>query len=106
MGWKWRGRWSQTIRDEALVPGCLEERELGELVARTTCCWGEGGWGKKMGDLWLLLLLPLFLAAFHEVTGCLECDPKFTEYVKSLLAKLVPSKSLAKLTYLNGRLRG
>ncbi|KAI5158355.1 Izumo Sperm-Egg Fusion Protein 3 [Manis pentadactyla] len=45
-----------------------------------------------MGDLRLLLLLPLFLAAFHEVTGCLECDPKFTVDVKSLLAKPVPSE--------------
>uniref|UniRef100_A0A8C6CM10 IZUMO family member 3 n=1 Tax=Moschus moschiferus TaxID=68415 RepID=A0A8C6CM10_MOSMO len=43
-----------------------------------------------MGDLWLLLLLPLSLAAFHGVKGCLECDPKFIEEVKSLLGKLVP----------------
>ncbi|KAK2489508.1 hypothetical protein MC885_016271 [Smutsia gigantea] len=45
-----------------------------------------------MGDLRLLLLLPLCLAAFHGVTGCLECDPEFTEDMKSLLAKLVPSE--------------
>ncbi|XP_047625468.1 izumo sperm-egg fusion protein 3 isoform X1 [Phacochoerus africanus] len=45
-----------------------------------------------MGDLWLLLLLPLSLAAFHGVKGCLECDPKFIEDIKSLLAKLVPSE--------------
>ncbi|XP_060988384.1 izumo sperm-egg fusion protein 3 [Dama dama] len=43
-----------------------------------------------MGDLRLLLLLPLSLAAFHGVKGCLECDPKFIEEVKSLLGKLVP----------------
>ncbi|ELK15809.1 izumo sperm-egg fusion protein 3 [Pteropus alecto] len=45
-----------------------------------------------MGDLWLFLLLPLSLAAFHGVKGCLECDPKFIEDIKSLLAKLVPSE--------------
>ncbi|XP_032249541.1 izumo sperm-egg fusion protein 3 isoform X1 [Halichoerus grypus] len=45
-----------------------------------------------MGDLWLLLLLPLSLAAFHGVKGCLECDPKFTEDIRSLLAKMVPSE--------------
>ncbi|KAB1279665.1 Izumo sperm-egg fusion protein 3 [Camelus dromedarius] len=45
-----------------------------------------------MGDLWLLLLLPLCLAAFHGVKGCLECDPKFIEDIKSLLVKLVPSE--------------
>ncbi|XP_016011184.2 izumo sperm-egg fusion protein 3 isoform X1 [Rousettus aegyptiacus] len=45
-----------------------------------------------MGDLWLFLLLPLSLAAFHGVKGCLECDPKFIEDIKSLLANLVPSK--------------
>ncbi|XP_037706700.1 izumo sperm-egg fusion protein 3 [Choloepus didactylus] len=44
-----------------------------------------------MGDLWLLLLLPLSLAALHGVKGCLECDPKFKEDVESLLAKLIPS---------------
>ncbi|XP_012501906.1 PREDICTED: izumo sperm-egg fusion protein 3 [Propithecus coquereli] len=43
-----------------------------------------------MGDLWLLLLLPLSLVAFHGVKGCLECDPKFKEDVRSLLSKLVP----------------
>ncbi|KAM9675554.1 izumo sperm-egg fusion protein 3 [Dama dama] len=43
-----------------------------------------------MGDLRLLLLLPLSLAAFHGIKGCLECDPKFIEEVKSLLGKLVP----------------
>ncbi|XP_021536702.1 izumo sperm-egg fusion protein 3 isoform X2 [Neomonachus schauinslandi] len=45
-----------------------------------------------MGDLWLLLLLPLSLATFHGVKGCLECDPKFTEDIRSLLAKMVPSE--------------
>ncbi|KAM8941210.1 izumo sperm-egg fusion protein 3 isoform 2-T2 [Lycaon pictus] len=45
-----------------------------------------------MGDLWLLLFLPLSLAAFHGVKGCLECDPKFTEDIRSLLAKLIPSE--------------
>ncbi|XP_008693297.1 izumo sperm-egg fusion protein 3 isoform X2 [Ursus americanus] len=45
-----------------------------------------------MGDLWLLLLLPLSLADFHGVKGCLECDPKFTEDIRSLLAKLIPSE--------------
>uniref|UniRef100_G1LLY9 IZUMO family member 3 n=2 Tax=Ailuropoda melanoleuca TaxID=9646 RepID=G1LLY9_AILME len=45
-----------------------------------------------MGDLWLLLLLPLSLAAFHGVKDCLECDPKFTEDIRSLLGKLVPSE--------------
>ncbi|XP_016075978.1 PREDICTED: izumo sperm-egg fusion protein 3 [Miniopterus natalensis] len=45
-----------------------------------------------MGDLCLFLLLPLSLAAFYGVKGCLECNPKFTEDIKSLLAKLVPSE--------------
>ncbi|XP_008052011.1 izumo sperm-egg fusion protein 3 [Carlito syrichta] len=45
-----------------------------------------------MGDLGLLLLLPLSLAAFHGVKGCLECDPKFIEDVQSLLANLLPSE--------------
>uniref|UniRef100_A0ABI7YUZ0 IZUMO family member 3 n=1 Tax=Felis catus TaxID=9685 RepID=A0ABI7YUZ0_FELCA len=45
-----------------------------------------------MGDLWLLLLLPLSLAAFHGVKACLECDPKFKEDIRSLTAKLVPSE--------------
>ncbi|XP_037015854.2 izumo sperm-egg fusion protein 3 [Artibeus jamaicensis] len=44
-----------------------------------------------MGDLWLFLLLPLSLAAFHGVKGCLQCDAKFKEDIKSLLEKLVPS---------------
>ncbi|XP_045418615.1 izumo sperm-egg fusion protein 3 isoform X1 [Lemur catta] len=43
-----------------------------------------------MGDLRLLLLLPLSLVAFHGVKGCLECDPKFIEDVSSLLSKLIP----------------
>uniref|UniRef100_A0A673T683 IZUMO family member 3 n=1 Tax=Suricata suricatta TaxID=37032 RepID=A0A673T683_SURSU len=43
-----------------------------------------------MGDLWLLLLLPLSLAAFHEVKACLECDPKFTDDIRPMLEKLVP----------------
>ncbi|XP_036033409.1 izumo sperm-egg fusion protein 3 [Onychomys torridus] len=43
-----------------------------------------------MGDLWVLLLLPLSLAAFHGVKGCLECDPKFIEDVRTLLGNLVP----------------
>ncbi|XP_077635512.1 izumo sperm-egg fusion protein 3 isoform X3 [Crocuta crocuta] len=45
-----------------------------------------------MGELWLLLLLPLSLAAFYEVKACLECDPKFTDDIRSMLAKLVPSE--------------
>ncbi|KAM5329737.1 izumo sperm-egg fusion protein 3 [Glossophaga mutica] len=45
-----------------------------------------------MGDVWLFLLLPLSLAAFHGVKGCLECDTKFKEDIKSLLEKLVPSE--------------
>ncbi|XP_003928158.1 izumo sperm-egg fusion protein 3 isoform X2 [Saimiri boliviensis] len=45
-----------------------------------------------MGDLWLFLLLPLSLAAFHGVKGCLECDPKFIEDIGSLLANLIPSE--------------
>lgn len=32
----------------------------------------------------------MFLAAFHGVKGCLECDPKFTEDVRILLENLVP----------------
>ncbi|KAI5767080.1 IZUMO3 [Gulo gulo luscus] len=43
-----------------------------------------------MGDLWLLLLLSL--AAFHGVKGCLECDPKFAEDIRFLLAEMVPSE--------------
>ncbi|XP_008571494.1 PREDICTED: izumo sperm-egg fusion protein 3 [Galeopterus variegatus] len=45
-----------------------------------------------MGYLRLLLFLPLSLAAFHGVKGCLECDPKFMKDVKSLLEKLLPSE--------------
>ncbi|MBZ3887101.1 Izumo sperm-egg fusion protein 3 [Sciurus carolinensis] len=45
-----------------------------------------------MGDLWLLLLLPLSLAALHGVKGCLECDPKFIEDIRTLLTNLVPSE--------------
>ncbi|XP_054544877.1 izumo sperm-egg fusion protein 3-like isoform X2 [Talpa occidentalis] len=45
-----------------------------------------------MGDLWFLLLLSLSLEIFHGVKGCLECDPKFKEDIKSLLAKMVPSE--------------
>ncbi|EPQ18187.1 Izumo sperm-egg fusion protein 3 [Myotis brandtii] len=45
-----------------------------------------------MGELWLFLLLPLPLAAFLGVRGCLECDPRFIKDIKSLLAKLVPSE--------------
>ncbi|XP_062062990.1 izumo sperm-egg fusion protein 3 isoform X1 [Lepus europaeus] len=45
-----------------------------------------------MGDQWLLLLLPLSLGAFHGAKGCLECDPKFIEDIKALLAKLIPSE--------------
>nr|XP_011768750.1 izumo sperm-egg fusion protein 3 isoform X1 [Macaca nemestrina] len=82
-------KWSQTIQDKALIPGFLKEKELSELVARTTCCWGAG-LKKEMGDLWLFLLLPL--SAFHGVKGCLECDPKFIEDVGSLLANLIPSE--------------
>ncbi|CAH6790531.1 izumo sperm-egg fusion protein 3 [Phodopus roborovskii] len=43
-----------------------------------------------MGDLWVLLFLPLSMAAFHGVKGCLECDPKFIEDVRTLLGKLIP----------------
>ncbi|NP_081310.1 izumo sperm-egg fusion protein 3 precursor [Mus musculus] len=43
-----------------------------------------------MGDLWVLLFSSLSLAAFHGVRGCLECDPKFTEDVRTLLGNLVP----------------
>ncbi|XP_076699486.1 izumo sperm-egg fusion protein 3 isoform X2 [Callospermophilus lateralis] len=45
-----------------------------------------------MGDLWLLLLLPLSLAALHGVKGCLECDPKFIEDIRTVLTNLVPSE--------------
>ncbi|XP_012576708.1 PREDICTED: izumo sperm-egg fusion protein 3 [Condylura cristata] len=45
-----------------------------------------------MGDLWLLLLLSLSLAIFHGVKGCLECDPKFKEDIRSLLANIVPTE--------------
>ncbi|XP_055973395.1 izumo sperm-egg fusion protein 3 [Sorex fumeus] len=43
-----------------------------------------------MRDFWLLLLLPLSLTAIHGITGCLECDSKFTEDIRTLLANLVP----------------
>ncbi|KAM6182188.1 izumo sperm-egg fusion protein 3 [Erethizon dorsatum] len=42
-----------------------------------------------MGHLWLVLL-PLSLAAIHVVKGCLECDPKFIEDIRTLLANMVP----------------
>ncbi|XP_023584343.1 izumo sperm-egg fusion protein 3 [Trichechus manatus latirostris] len=45
-----------------------------------------------MGDLWLLFLLPLSLVAFHEVKGCLECDPKFIEDVRTFIENIVPSE--------------
>ncbi|XP_004712409.1 izumo sperm-egg fusion protein 3 isoform X2 [Echinops telfairi] len=45
-----------------------------------------------MGDLWLLFLLSLSVVAFREVKGCLECDPKFTEDIKTLIEKLIPSE--------------
>ncbi|XP_040819720.1 izumo sperm-egg fusion protein 3 isoform X2 [Ochotona curzoniae] len=45
-----------------------------------------------MGDLWVLLLLPLSLGAFQGVRGCLECDPKFREDIKAMLEKLIPSE--------------
>ncbi|VTJ80934.1 Hypothetical predicted protein, partial [Marmota monax] len=45
-----------------------------------------------MGDLWLLLLLPLSLEALHGVKGCLECDPKFIEDIRTVLTNLVPSE--------------
>ncbi|XP_026254285.2 izumo sperm-egg fusion protein 3 isoform X2 [Urocitellus parryii] len=45
-----------------------------------------------MGDLWLLLLLPLSLAALRGVKGCLECDPKFIEDIRTVLTNLVPSE--------------
>ncbi|XP_040613397.1 izumo sperm-egg fusion protein 3 isoform X2 [Mesocricetus auratus] len=43
-----------------------------------------------MGDLCILLFLPLSLSAFHGVKGCLDCDPKFIEDVRTLLGKLIP----------------
>ncbi|KAL1777025.1 izumo sperm-egg fusion protein 3, partial [Sigmodon hispidus] len=43
-----------------------------------------------MSDLWVLLFLPLSLEAFHGVKGCLECDPKFIEDVRTLLGNVVP----------------
>ncbi|XP_008827169.1 izumo sperm-egg fusion protein 3 [Nannospalax galili] len=43
-----------------------------------------------MGDLLVFFLLPLSLAAFHEVRSCLECDPKFIEDVRTLLGHLIP----------------
>ncbi|XP_045696426.1 izumo sperm-egg fusion protein 3 [Phyllostomus hastatus] len=58
-----------------------------------------------MGDLWLLLLLPLYLAAFHGVKGCLECDPKFKEDIKSLLEKLVPSDVPGRTQLLEGQIK-
>ncbi|XP_075415057.1 izumo sperm-egg fusion protein 3 isoform X2 [Tenrec ecaudatus] len=45
-----------------------------------------------MGNLWLLFLLSLSVVAFHEVKGCLECDPKFTEDIKTLIEKLIPAE--------------
>ncbi|XP_049626668.1 izumo sperm-egg fusion protein 3 [Suncus etruscus] len=43
-----------------------------------------------MRELWLLLCLSLPLIAFHRVTGCLECDSRFNEEIRTLLANLVP----------------
>lgn len=43
-----------------------------------------------MRELWLLLCLSLPLIAFHRVTGCLECDSRFNEEIRALLANLVP----------------
>ncbi|OBS58996.1 hypothetical protein A6R68_09879, partial [Neotoma lepida] len=43
-----------------------------------------------MGDIWVFLFLPLSLAPFYGVKGCLECDPKFIEDVRTMLGKLVP----------------
>ncbi|XP_003478911.1 izumo sperm-egg fusion protein 3 [Cavia porcellus] len=43
-----------------------------------------------MGSLWLIFLLPLSLGAIHGVKGCLECDPKFIDDVRNLLANMVP----------------
>lgn len=85
-GWKRRRKCTQNIQDNDLIPGFLKKREP---VAKTTSV-GRKGWGKEMRDLWILLFLPLFLAAFHGVKGCLECDPKFTEDVRILLENLVP----------------
>ncbi|XP_051022738.1 izumo sperm-egg fusion protein 3 [Acomys russatus] len=45
-----------------------------------------------MGDLWILLFLPVSLVAFHGVKGCLECDPKFIDDVMTLLRHLVPAQ--------------
>ncbi|XP_020007269.2 izumo sperm-egg fusion protein 3 [Castor canadensis] len=45
-----------------------------------------------MGEIWVLLLLPLSLAALHGVKGCLDCDPKFIEDIRTLLARLMPSE--------------
>ncbi|XP_042548818.1 izumo sperm-egg fusion protein 3 [Dipodomys spectabilis] len=45
-----------------------------------------------MGDLWLFLFLPLSLVAFHEVKGCLDCDPKFIEDIRVILTTMVPTE--------------
>ncbi|XP_007946599.1 izumo sperm-egg fusion protein 3 [Orycteropus afer afer] len=43
-----------------------------------------------MNELSLLFLLPLSLATFHGVKGCLECDPKFIEDIRTSIEKLLP----------------
>ncbi|KAM4876535.1 izumo sperm-egg fusion protein 3 isoform 3-T3 [Thomomys bottae] len=45
-----------------------------------------------MGDLWLFLLLPLSLVTFHGVKGCLDCDPKFIEDIRTMLTRMVPTE--------------
>lgn len=58
-----------------------------------------------MGDLWLFLLLPLSLAAFHGVKGCLECDPRFIKDIKSLLEKLVPLEVPGRIELLDRQIK-
>lgn len=75
----------------------MKDKELSELTSfqdNLLLVPSPRGWGggKEMGDQWLLLLLPLSLGAFHGAKGCLECDPKFIEDIKALLAKLIPSE--------------
>ncbi|XP_006881399.1 PREDICTED: izumo sperm-egg fusion protein 3 [Elephantulus edwardii] len=45
-----------------------------------------------MEGLWLFFLLSLSLVAFHEVKGCLECDPKFIEDIRKWIENMIPSE--------------